>query len=262
MMHSMVRKHVLVRLTVILFWVTVWSVLAAYLPDVLFAGPLDTLRCLLRQIQTTTFWMSILHSLCKITIGFVLAFLFGAMLAIAGYYIRPIGILLEPAIQIMKTVPVACFIVVALIWLSSAHISVLVAFFVVFPAVYINLMQGLQQVDRSLLEMAQVFRVPRRKKIKALCLPQVMPYLLSSCRLGVGMAWKAGIAGEIIGLPDLSIGDQLYLAKLYLNTDELFAWTIVIICISLLCEKIVVRILRSAEIRWQGGLAWKSDLNK
>lgn len=135
-------------------------------------------------------------------------------------------------------------------------------FFVVFPAVYINLMQGLQQVDRSLLEMAQVFRVPRRKKIKALYLPQVMPYLLSSCRLGVGMAWKAGIAGEIIGLPDLSIGDQLYLAKLYLNTDELFAWTIVIICISLLCEKIVVRILRSAETRWQGGLAWKSDLNK
>ena len=260
MMHSMARKHVLVRLTVILFWVTVWSVLAAYLPDVLFAGPIDTLRCLLRQIQTTTFWISILHSLCKITIGFVLAFLFGAILAIAGYYIRPIGILLEPAIQIMKTVPVACFIVVALIWLSSAHISVLVAFFVVFPAVYINLMQGLQQVDRSLLEMAQVFRVPRRKKIKALYL--VMPYLLSSCRLGVGMAWKAGIAGEIIGLPDLSIGDQLYLAKLYLNTDELFAWTIVIICISLLCEKIVVRILRSAETRWQGGLAWKSDLNK
>ena len=262
MMHSMARKHVLVRLTVILFWVTVWSVFAAYLPDVLFAGPIDTLRCLLRQIQMTTFWISILHSLCKITIGFVLAFLFGAMLAIAGYYIRPIGILLEPAIQIMKTVPIACFIVVALIWLSSAHISVLVAFFVVFPAVYINLMQGLQQVDRSLLEMAQVFRVPRRKKIKALYLPQVMSYLLSSCRLGVGMAWKAGIAGEIIGLPDLSIGDQLYLAKLYLNTDELFAWTIVIICISLLCEKIVVRILRSAETRWQGGLAWKSDLNK
>ena len=139
-MHSMARKHVLVRLTVILFWVTVWSVFAAYLPDVLFAGPIDTLRCLLRQIQMTTFWISILHSLCKITIGFVLAFLFGAMLAIAGYYIRPIGILLEPAIQIMKTVPIACFIVVALIWLSSAHISVLVAFFVVFPAVYINLM--------------------------------------------------------------------------------------------------------------------------
>lgn len=113
MMHSMARKHVLVRLTVILFWVTVWSVFAAYLPDVLFAGPLDTLRCLLRQIQTTTFWISILHSLCKITIGFVLAFLFGAMLATAGYYIRLIGILLEPAIQIMKTVPVACFIVVA-----------------------------------------------------------------------------------------------------------------------------------------------------
>ena len=210
----------------------------------------------------TTFWISILHSLCKITIGFVLASLFGAMLAIAGYYIRPIGILLEPAIQIMKTVPIACFIVVALIWLSSAHISVLVAFFVVFPAVYINLMQGLQQVDRSLLEMAQVFRVPRRKKIKALYLPQVMPYLLSSCRLGAGMACKARIPGETSGLPYLSIGDQLYLAKLYLNTDELFAWTIVIICISLLCEKIVVRILRSAETRWQGGLAWKSDLNK
>lgn len=261
MMHSMAHKKLFVRLTVILFWVTVWSVLAIYLPDVLFAGPIDTLRSLIRHIQTSAFWISILHSLCKITIGFVLAFVFGAALAVLGYYIRPIGVLLEPAIQIMKTVPVACFIVVALIWLSSTNISILVAFFVVFPAVYINLMQGLREVDRSLIEMAQVFRVPRRKKIWALYLPQVMPYLLSSCRLGVGMAWKAGIAGEIIGLPDLSIGDQLYLAKLYLNTDDLFSWTIVIICISLLCEKIVVRILRSAETRWQGGDVWKSSSN-
>ena len=261
MMHSMAHKKLFVRLTVILFWVTVWSVLAIYLPDVLFAGPIDTLRSLIQHIQTSDFWISILHSLCKITIGFVLAFVFGAALAVLGYYIRPIGVLLEPAIQIMKTVPVACFIVVALIWLSSTNISILVAFFVVFPAVYINLMQGLREVDRSLIEMAQVFRVPRRKKIWALYLPQVMPYLLSSCRLGVGMAWKAGIAGEIIGLPDLSIGDQLYLAKLYLNTDDLFSWTIVIICISLLCEKIVVRILRSAETRWQGGGVWKSSSN-
>lgn len=251
-MRFMARKQFLVRLTVILFWMAVWSLLAACLPDLLFAGPLDTLKSLIVQAQSAAFWMSIVHSLCKIILGFLLAFACGIALSVAGYYVRPIGILLEPMIQMMKTVPVACFIVVALIWLSSANISILVAFFVVFPVVYTNLMHGLQQMDRMLIEMVQVFRVPRWKRVRALYLPQVMPYLLSSCQLGVGMAWKAGIAGEIIGLPDFSIGDQLYRAKLYLNTADLFAWTIVIIGISLICEKLVVYILKQVELHWRG----------
>lgn len=250
----MQHKTRLTRLTVVLFWTAVWSILAAFLPDFLFAGPVETLQSLFRQGQTLEFWLSIGQSLLKIGAGFLMAFLLGSCLAVCSHYIRIIGLILEPAVQIMKTVPVACFIVVALIWMSSANISILVAFFVVFPMVYINLQQGMNQIDRDLIEMAQVFRVPKLKKLRALYVPQVMPYLLSSCQLGIGMAWKAGVAGEIIGLPDWSIGEQLYRAKLYLNADDLFAWTIVIIVISLVCEKMLLHLLQGLENHTQGGV--------
>lgn len=247
-------KKLSIGLAVVLFWTATWYILDLYVPDILFAGPLDTWKSVCRQIQTALFWKSILYSLSKITVGFLLAFLSGLLLAILCYFIRPIAFLLEPAVQVMKTVPVACFIIIALIWMSSKNISILVAFFVVFPVVYTNLSYGLRQVDPKLLEMAAIFRIPPVKKLRALYLPQIMPYLFSSGQLGVGMAWKAGVAGEIIGLPDCSIGDQLYLAKLYLNIDDLFAWTVIIIGISLLCEKFVIYILQHLDQRWQRGL--------
>ena len=246
-------KKLAMGLAVVLFWTTVWHILAQYIPDILFASPFDTWKSLCSQVQTSLFWQAILHSLGQITVGFLFAFAIGLLLAILCYFVRPIAFLLEPAVQVMKTVPVACFIIVALIWISSENISILVAFFVVFPVVYINLSQGLRQVDPKLLEMAAVFRIPPVKKLRALYLPQIMPYLLSSCQLSVGMAWKAGVAGEIIGLPDHSIGDQLYLAKLYLNIDDLFAWTLVIIGISLLCEKFVIHIVQRLGRKWQKG---------
>lgn len=250
---SMQYKTLLTRLTVVLFWTAVWSILAAFLPDFLFAGPLETIQSLFRNGTTLEFWLSIGQSLFKIGIGFLTAFLLGSCLAVCGHCVRVIGLILEPAIQIMKTVPVACFIVVALIWMSSANISILVAFFVVFPMVYINLRQGLNQVNHDLIEMAQVFHVSKIKKLRALYFPEVMPYLLSSCQVGIGMAWKAGVAGEIIGLPDWSIGEQLYRAKLYLNADDLFAWTIVIIVISLICEKMLLRLLQGLQSHAQRG---------
>ena len=123
--------------------------------------------------------------------------------------------------------------------------------FVVFPITFINLSEGLAQRDRALFEMAKVFRVPMGKQLRYLYIPQVMPFLLSGCRVSVGMAWKSGVAGEIIGLTNASIGEQLYLSKLYLNIDDLFAWTIVIICISLLCERAVVALLERLQRRWE-----------
>lgn len=249
-------KGLLWKAAIAAFWLILWQGMAVffaarYRTDILFPGPLQTLESLRQLAGTGAFWLSIVHSLCKIAAGFVLAFAAGAGLAVLGRLCPPVSTLFAPAVQIMKSVPVASFIVVALIWMHADNISILVSFFVVFPVVYFNLSEGLRQMDPALLEMARVFRMPLPKRLRALYIPQVMPYLISGCRVAVGMAWKAGVAGEIIGLPGLSIGEQLYLSKLYLATADLFAWTIVIICISLLCERAVVRLLDRLRKRWE-----------
>ena len=77
-------------------------------------------------------------------------------------------------------------------------------------------------------------------------LPQIKPYLLSACSIGLGLSWKAGIAAEVIGIPDGSIGERLYEAKVYLSSADLFAWTVVVILISVLFEKLVMLLLKKS----------------
>lgn len=243
-------KKWLRRLLAALFWLAVWQIAALSLPKLLFAGPAQTVQSLLFMLRKADFWLSILFSVSKIAGGFVLAFALGCLLAVLAHRVALARVLLEPAVQVMKSVPVACFVVVALIWVRSAWISVLTAFFVVFPAVYINLQQGLQNTDEKMQEMAQVFRLSAGKRLRAVWLPAILPYLLSVCRVSVGMALKAGVAGEIIGLPRWSIGEQLYLSKLYLNTADLFAWSLTILALSLVLEKLLVRAASSLEKKW------------
>lgn len=233
-----------------IFWLGVWQAVSLALPKLLFAGPAQTVQSLFSMIGTADFWLSIAYSLGKIAGGFALAFGLGCLLAVLAYRAAIARVLLEPAVQIMKSVPVACFVVVALIWVRSAWISVLTAFFVVFPVVYINLQQGLAGLDEKMMEMAHVFRLSGGKRLRAVYLPAVVPYVLSACRMSVGMALKAGIAGEIIGLPRWSIGEQLYLSKLYLNTADLFAWSLTIIVLSLLLEKLLVRAATALQKKW------------
>lgn len=229
------------------FWLVVWQIASLCLPKVLFAGPVPTAQSLLSILKTSAAWLAIGHTLLKITVGFLAAFVLGCALAAMCHQFSFARMLLEPAVQVMKSVPVACFVVVALIWLRSAHISILTAFFVVFPVTYINVLQGLSQADKKLLEMATVFRFSAQKRLRVIYLPSLAPYVISGCKVTVGMALKGGIAGEIIGLPTSSIGEQLYLSKLYLEVGDLFAWSIIIIGISILLEKLLVRILNALQ---------------
>ena len=160
---------------------------------------------------------------------------------------------LEPAVTLMKSVPVASFVILALIWTGSQHLAVLISFLVVFPILYVNTLAGLQSADIRLLEMARVFRVRPLRRVRFIYLPALLPYLSGGCRVALGMSWKSGVAAEVIGLPSHSIGEHLYMSKIYLETDGLFAWTIVIIGISVLTERLVLFLLN--RLQRKGGAA-------
>lgn len=223
-----------------LFWLALWQLLSLRLPEVLFAGPVRTARSLLALLGTADCWRALVGTLGQIAAGFVLAFAAGLLLGAVCWRFGWMQSLAAPAVQLMKCVPVACFVIVALIWVPSSRIAVLLSAFVVFPLTYQSMFSGLSSVDRELLEMARVFRMPFLRRVRCLYIPQLAPFVLSGCRVSVGMCWKAGIAGEIIGLPDHSVGEQLYLAKLYLNMGDLFAWTLLVIAVSLLTERLVL----------------------
>lgn len=152
---------------------------------------------------------------------------------------------------LLKSIPVASFVILALIWAGSANLSVLIAFLVVLPVIYIHTVAGLESTDEKLLEMAKVFSMSPWKQIRYIYIPALVPYLRSGCGVALGMSWKSGVAAEVIGVPDHSIGEKLYMSKIYLNTGDLMAWTFVIIVISALFEKAVLRLLSGKRI--EGG---------
>ena len=81
-------------------------------------------------------------------------------------------------------------------------------------------------------------RAPLRRQLRGIYLPQVLPYFRSAVSLAVGLCWKAGAAAEVIGLPAGTVGENLYNAKVYFQTPDLFAWTAVIVAVSLVFEKL------------------------
>lgn len=227
-----------------LFWLLVWQ--AAHLlirNSIIFVGPADMVRALYAQLGDPVFWRCILFSFARISLGFFAAFFCAVLLGSLACALPLVRQLLEPPLLLIKSVPVASFVILALIWAGSSGLSVLISFLVVLPMIYSSTLAGLESADPRLLEMARVFRLSLRKRIRFIYLPALLPYLLSGCRTALGMSWKSGVAAEVIGIPDHSIGEQLYYAKLYLDTAGLFAWTFMIVLISALFERLVLALL-------------------
>ena len=133
--------------------------------------------------------------------------------------------------------------ILALVWVRGRELSILISFLMAVPVLYSAVRTGIQGTDVQLLEMARVFRLPAGRRLRAIWLPAVLPAFREGCRTALGLCWKSGVAAEVIGLPDGSIGDALYRAKITLSTGDLFAWTFVIICLSALFEKLFLALL-------------------
>lgn len=227
-------------LLAVVFWVAVWQIAAMHIDKELFLpSPLRVWSVLRKElIPSGDFWRSILFSFLRIGAGFAAGFAAGTLLAVFSYLCRPVRILLWFPIKVIKAVPVASFVILTLLWMDASELSIFIPFLMVLPILYLHTFTALMQMDRKLAEMASLFRVSPADRLFFVYLPQVLPAVLSACSLASGMAWKSGIAAEIIGLSRNSIGNRLYQAKIYLLTPELFAWTIVIILLSIGWEQL------------------------
>lgn len=235
------------KILILLFWLALWQFFSYAIHNrILLVGPIETLKALAAQVSSAAFWKAIWFSFARIGLGFFLAFFAGLATGALSFRFPAFGELLEPAIQFMKAIPVASFVILALIWTGSRNLSVFISFMVVYPMIHINTVAGLSSTGQELLEMAQVFRVPLWKKALFIYRAALYPYLASACRTALGMGFKSGIAAEVIGVPDGSIGEGLYMAKIYLSTAELFAWTLVIIVISMFFEKVFLILLKAS----------------
>ena len=245
------NKKIYLFLT-IMFWIIIWQILGLIVGNEIFlATPYNVLLKLLEMIKTLSFWSALLFSFIRIVLGFILGVLTGLILGGLAYKSRILKEILWSLISIIKAAPIVSFIILFLILISSRNLSVLISYLMVVPIIYTNVLKGFENADIKLLEMAKVFRIKSIKKILYIYVPSLFPFFYSGCQISLGLCWKSGVTAELIGTPTGSIGERLYQAKLYLNTGELFAWTFVIIIISILFEKIFLKSLKKAMIKFE-----------
>lgn len=240
------------RLAVAAFWLAAWQLASMAVGSrIVLVGPAEVACRLAELVLEADFWVSMGLSLGRVATGFGLAVVAGVALAAWASRSRVVEGLLAPLVGAVKAAPVASFVVLLLMWVSSRRLSVAVSFLMAFPILYTNVLAGVRQTDPALLEMADVFGVHGWARVRTVYAAQVAPYLRAGLSLAMGLSWKSGIAAEVIGLPAPSIGIHLYDAKVYLDTPDLLAWTVVIVALSVGLEALLGRLLDWAQTRWE-----------
>lgn len=237
-----VRRRVLTGAAVLFCWLAVWQ--GAYLAvgqELLLTSPGAVLLRTAALAATGGFWRTVAASLARILTGYLAAVACGTLLAFLTARWRFLYAFFALPMNVIKATPVASFVILALVWISGRRLSAFVAFLMVLPLVWRNVHEGIAGADKKLLEMARVYRLSRRRTFRAAVLPSVLPHFLSAVRVGAGFAWKAGVAGEVIAIPQSAIGTELYHAKIYLETTDLFSWTLVVILLSVALERAAVK---------------------
>ena len=241
---KLIRSKPVKTLLAVLFWLALWQLLSAAVGSaLLLPAPLAVVRRLFELMGSAQFWRTVLLSLLRISAGIVSALILGVITAVLACRFALLDTLLSPVISVIKTTPVASFVILVLIWLRRDYVPVLISALMVFPVVWSNVSAGIKSTDRSFLELARVYDFSFFKTARSIYFPSVLPYFRSACSSALGFGWKAGIAAEVLTVPGVSIGRMIYESKLYLQTTDLFAWTLCVILLSFLLEKLVLRLI-------------------
>jgi len=234
-------KRLIKCIAVPLFWVAVWQGLATVVDSpLLLPAPGTVLLRLGELAASAAFWRTAAASLLRILCGALAAVVLGTVLAAVCCRFALLDTLLSPLLGAIRATPVASFIILLLIWIGRDILPAVIVILMVLPVVWGNVCAGIRSTDALLLRTAKVFRFSRWKTLRRVYIPSVMPHFLSACRTSLGLAWKSGIAAEVLTVPAVSIGKMLYESKLYLETADLFAWTAVVVTCSLIIEKVLM----------------------
>lgn len=218
-----------------------WKLLSLYMgSDILLPSPESAFAALIELSSEDHFVESLLYTIRRGLIGFILSAFAALVIGIAAGENRIVFNLLKPLLTVIKTVPVLSIVLLAIIWFNTENVPIFVCFLVVFPVISANVIEGIKNVDPQLIDMARIYRVGKKRILVQIYLPSLIPYLLAGLSTAAGVTWKAVIAAEVISMPRYAIGTGMQFAQIQLNTAELFAWTIVAIVISSVSEALIL----------------------
>ena len=235
------RGSLLKNIGVLAFWLLVWEAAAAIVgSSIIVVSPRVTFVAFVALVQTGEFWHSVANSITQIGKGFLLAFVCGVAIAVIAARFKLFYTIILPAINVLNAVPFASFVVIALFAMGASSLAMFVPFVMVLPIFFHNTYKGIKTTSPQLLEMAKVFNVPYSKRVLHIYAKSARGHVVAAAQVGIGFAWKSGIGAELIGQVRGTIGGNLHIARIHLQTANLFAWTITIVLLSYALERLIV----------------------
>lgn len=230
-------KGILKKLLILIFWVIIWELCSLFINNtILFPSPFGVFKTLCILIGKVYFWQSIFKSILRVVLGIFLSIIIGTVLGIISGMYKFIEELVNPLIITIKATPVISIIIIVLVWVTSSNVAILTSILMCFPLIYTNVLQGIKSVDKNLIEMANIYNVKRKYILKDIYIPAISSYIISGILMCLGIGWKVCVASEVLSTPRFSIGLNLLNAKSTLETEELFAWTIIVVLLSFVFE--------------------------
>lgn len=227
------------------FWLGIWQVIYwGVKQEILIVSPVRVLQRLSVLSGDSTFWIAALNSMGHVLSGFLFGLVIGVLLAVLTSASKAVNEILYPLVSMIKATPIVSFIILALVWIQSDYVPAFAAFLEIMPIVLENVKNGIAKTDGNLLQMARSYRFGLPRTVRRVYIPSVMPYFTAACTTGMGLAWKTGIAAEVLANTKLSVGGQIYDSKIYMETADLFAWTVVVIVMSVILEKLMVWLMK------------------
>ncbi len=249
-MRSKLLKPIWITLGIV-FLIILWDIAANKANDsliIMIPSPKDTLEVLCKLVQTKHYYLTVFYSFLRIIEGLLLGVLAGIVLGVVSYYVKPIWYVVSPAISIVRSTPVASIIVI--LWFlmkNKIFIPTLISFMMVCPIIWQSIVDAIGTRDKSLYEVATIFELSFKKRFKYIMLPQMSKYLVPAVITSIGLAWKSGIAAEIItlvGRSNYAIGQEISNSKATFDYADMFAWTISVIVLSLILESSIKFLLK------------------
>ncbi len=237
---------------VALFWIGIWYLLSLKVgEELLLPSPHSVLKRFFMLASEKELYEASVASLLRVITGVVAGLILGIAFAVLTSCLKFTEALLSPLFSVIKATPVASFIMLALLWIRKDNLPAFITFLIVFPVAWANIQTGLKSTPRELLEVSKVHKMSLLSKILHIYIPSLLPFLASTAKSALGLAWKAGIAAEVLAVPESAIGSEIYESKIFFETTELFAWTLLKILLSILMEFAIGALLTRLQKRYE-----------
>ena len=236
-----------VAAVVVLGWFLLsWRYGAFVLPS-----PLSVLRGLIEIIRPGEVWKHTGASLARIAAGFGGAVVVGVGMGLLAFLSRTARTVVHDVLAVLNSTSVFVWIVISIIWFGLSNWApIFTTFMITVPVVGSNLVEGVESVDRRLLEMGDVYRLSGRQKFAAIVVPSIVPYLVAGMKVGFGLALKVSVMAEIFGVTT-GIGYVMNYSREILATQMVFVWALVMIVVMMVTDKLVFDTVTQRLTRWR-----------